>query len=192
MLNNNAINFTHLLLEYYKELGLNEKELAVLLMIEHVNNNDSILVTTSTLSLKMSLPADEIDDIMNNLYIRGYIDIHTGCNGGSSTSLEPIKDKVYSLFSKDVIRDTNMMNDKEMEDTRTEVLRLLEKTFDRSLTPLEIDRVDDWVSSGTPKNIIINSIKDAKLRHITSVNQIDKIILFKLREQDNYGNDIAK
>ena len=39
-----GIDFPYLLLEYYKKLGLSEKEVAVLFMINHLNNQKNDVV----------------------------------------------------------------------------------------------------------------------------------------------------
>ena len=38
---NNALNFSYLLLDYYKELNIKENELAVILMIDHLLSQDN-------------------------------------------------------------------------------------------------------------------------------------------------------
>ena len=52
-----GIDFPYLLLEYYKKLGLSEKEVAVLFMINHLNNQKNDVVTPDMLSMKMNLSA---------------------------------------------------------------------------------------------------------------------------------------
>ena len=40
------------------------------------------------------------------------------------------------------------------------------------------------------RKIILDSIKDAKAKNITNINSIDRIIVKKMREEDNFGNEI--
>ncbi len=187
--NGNAINFQFLLVEYYKKLNLDETDLVILLMIDHLTNDDSSFITADDIALKTTLSKDFIDERLSNLFLKKYIDI--GNDGKKAfTSLEPIKKIVYKLFQETIFNEAEIDENNELEETRTQVFDEMQKLFQRSLTPLEINRIDDWISSGTNRKIILDSIKDAKAKNITNINSIDRIIVKKMREEDNFGNEI--
>ena len=130
-----------------------------------------------------------IDERLSSLFLKKYIDI--GNDGKKAfTSLEPIKKIVYKLFQETIFNEAEIDENNELEETRTQVFDEMQKLFQRSLTPLEINRIDDWISSGTNRKIILDSIKDAKAKNITNINSIDRIIVKKMREEDNFGNEI--
>ena len=187
--NGNAINFQFLLVEYYKKLNLDETDLVILLMIDHLTNDDSSFITADDIALKTTLSKDFIDERLSNLFLKKYIDI--GNDGKKAfTSLEPIKKIVYKLFQETIFNEAEIDENNELEETRTQVFDEMQKLFQRSLTPLEINRIDDWISSGTNRKIILDSIKDAKAKNITNINSIDRINIKKMREEDNFGNEI--
>lgn len=187
--NGNAINFQFLLVEYYKKINLDETDLVILLMIDHLTNNDSSFITADDIALKTTLSKDLIDERLSNLFLKKYIDI--GNDGKKAfTSLDPIKKIVYKLFQETIFNEAEIDENNELEETRTLVFDEMQKLFQRSLTPLEINRIDDWISSGTNRKIILDSIKDAKAKNITNINSIDRIIVKKMREEDNFGNEI--
>ena len=187
--NGNAINFQFLLVEYYKKLNLDETDLVILLMIDHLTNDDSSFITADDIALKTTLSKDLIDERLSNLFLKKYIDI--GNDGKKAfTSLEPIKKIVYKLFQETIFNEAEIDENNELEEIRTQVFDEMQKLFQRSLTPLEINRIDDWISSGTNRKIILDSIKDAKAKNITNINSIDRIIVKKMREEDNFGNEI--
>ena len=187
--NGNAINFQFLLVEYYKKLNLDETDLVILLMIDHLTNDDSSFITADDIALKTTLSKDLIDERLSNLFLKKYIDI--GNDGKKAfTSLEPIKKIVYKLFQETIFNEAEIDENNELEETRTQVFDEMQKLFQRSLTPLEINRIDDWIYSGTNRKIILDSIKDAKAKNITNINSIDRIIVKKMREEDNFGNEI--
>ena len=68
-----ALDFRYLLLEYYKKLKINEHELAVILMIDHLIDQKNALITPDLLPLKMSLPTKEIDQILVKLIDRNFL-----------------------------------------------------------------------------------------------------------------------
>lgn len=187
--NGNAINFQFLLVEYYKKLNLDETDLVILLMIDHLTNDDSSFITADDIALKTTLSKDLIDERLSNLFLKKYIDI--GNDGKKAfTSLEPIKKIVYKLFQETIFNEAEIDENNELEEIRTQVFDEMQKLFQRSLAPLEINRIDDWISSGTNRKIILDSIKDAKAKNITNINSIDRIIVKKMREEDNFGNEI--
>lgn len=187
--NGNAINFQFLLVEYYKKLNLDETDLVILLMIDHLTNDGSSFITADDIALKTTLSKDLIDERLSSLFLKKYIDI--GNDGKKAfTSLEPIKKIVYKLFQETIFNEAEIDENNELEETRTQVFDEMQKLFQRSLTPLEINRIDDWISSGTNRKIILDSIKDAKAKNITNINSIDRIIVKKMREEDNFGNEI--
>ena len=74
-INTKAFSYHFLLLEYYKMLGLNDQEAMVLIMIEHLIQEEQCLVTASNLSLRMTASEEELDKIMNDLFMEGFLDI---------------------------------------------------------------------------------------------------------------------
>lgn len=188
-LNSNAFNYEYLLLEHYKKLGIDDKEALVLLMIEHLSKEEKNLITASNLSLKMTLEEEELDKIMNNLYVKGLIDVKS-IKGKVVTSLEPTYTKILECLKETILKDEEIKDNKEIETIRQEVIDELQDALGRELTALEEDTITTWISSGIDKKVIINSIKDAKRLKYVDINVVDRIILKKMRDQDNYGNEI--
>ena len=89
---NNALNFSYLLLDYYKELNIKENELAVILMIDHLLSQDNEFITKDVLQLKMSLSSKEIDNAITSLYQKKYIEFVVE-NNTAKTSIRPLKKK---------------------------------------------------------------------------------------------------
>lgn len=188
-INSNAINYEYLLLEYYKKLGITDLEALILLMIEHLTKDEKSLITASNLALKMGLDEEELDVIMNNLYVKGLIDIKTD-NGKLITSLEPTYSKILDCLRDTILKSAEMKENKEAESAREEVINELKDALGRDLTGLEEESVTTWISSDIDKKIIINSIKDAKQLRYVDINTIDRLIIKKMRNQDNYGNEL--
>lgn len=188
-INSNAINYEYLLLEYYKKLGITDLEALILLMIEHLTKDEKSLITASNLALKMGLEEEELDVIMNNLYVKGLIDIKTD-NGKLITSLEPTYSKILDCLRDTILKSAEMKENKEAESAREEVINELKDALGRDLTGLEEESVTTWISSDIDKKIIINSIKDAKQLRYVDINTIDRLIIKKMRNQDNYGNEL--
>ena len=181
---NNALNFSYLLLDYYKELNIKENELAVILMIDHLLSQDNEFITKDVLQLKMSLSSKEIDNAMTSLYQKKYIEFVVE-NSTAKTSIRPLKKILYKKFEQSIFSEEELKRNEESVKLREEVFSLLEEVFSRSLSPIEISRADEWIKANVDRDIIINSIKDAKVRNELSINVIDRIIINKIRSLNN-------
>ncbi|MEG1313593.1 MAG: hypothetical protein RSD40_04695, partial [Bacilli bacterium] len=73
-----AIDFNFLLLDYYKKFNITERELTIILMIDHLLNTDNSLITNELLSLKMNYTVDEIDEIFVSLMKIGFVEYIEG------------------------------------------------------------------------------------------------------------------
>lgn len=185
----NALNFSYLLLDYYKDLNINEEELAVILMIDHLLDQNNEFITNDLLSLKMSLDTKKIDTIMTILYQKKYIEfINEG--GKTKTSIRPLKKILFKMFERSIFTDEELKKNEDNLKLKEELFDLLEDCLSRNLSPIEISRVEEWIKSDISRDILINSIKDAKLRGEKTLQAIDRIIIRKLRTENNVGDKI--
>ncbi len=185
----NALNFYYLLLEYYKELNLTENEVIVILMISHLIEQGNEFVTNDLLALKMNLSINEIDVSLSSLFTKGYVEFLTD-GEKVYTSIDKIKKITYKMFEKSLFTDEENKENEELERIREKVYERFMKEFNRSLSPIEIDRIENWINDKVDEHIIIDSLLEAKKRKKLSVNYIDKIIISKLKSEDREGNDI--
>ena len=73
--NANAINFSYLLIEFYKKIGLSEEELAVVLIVDHLISQGNKVFNSSSLALNMNYSEKKIDDILAKLYERKLLEV---------------------------------------------------------------------------------------------------------------------
>lgn len=187
--NANALNFNYILLEFYKYLNLTEDEVMVILMINHLLSQGNELINSEILSLKMNMSNDEIDNVLSKLFTKGYIEFITK-DDKLYTSIDKIKSILVKCFEKSVFTDEELKENEELDQIRKEVFSIFQKEFNRSLTPIEINKIDMRITDGVKKEIIFDSLKDARNRRHLSINYIDKIIIERIRKEDNSGNDI--
>ena len=181
--NFNALNFSYLLLDFYKEMNLSEKELAVILMISHLLEQGNEFVTNDLLSLKMNMSSKEIDLCMTNLYKKKYIEFDM--NGEKpTTSIQPIKKIVCKKFEKSLFSEEEIKENAELSERREYVFKMFTDTFARELTPIELSHIDDWLKNGVSTEIIINSLKDAKAARKFSIQYIDTLVIKKSEENN--------
>jgi len=180
--NYNALNFSFLLLDFYKEMNLSENELAVILMINHLIEQGNEFITSEMLELKMSLSLKSIDSCMTNLYIKKYIEFLSKDNH-PYTSIEPIKRVIYKKFEKTLFSDEEIMANEELNIRRDRVFKFFTDSFRREMSPIELSHIDDWLKNNIPEEIIVNSVKDAINSNKLSISYIDSLIQRKLKNE---------
>ncbi len=169
------LDWRTLLIENYKDLGLDEQDLAIILIIDRCKSSGQQLVTPELISLKHTLSCEEIDSKMEVLMNKKYITIKD-CKEGLETSLQPLIDKMIM----------NVMNEqnKAMNKANDEIYTLLEKSFSRPLTQFEISVVRSWFDNGEKIEQIKEAINVAAFSNKKNINYIDSVLLEWKRRND--------
>ena len=186
-----AVDFRFLLLENYKKLKISENELAVIFMIDHLVSQGNPFITADLLSLKMSLDVKEIDTIIADLLTRGFMEYVT-LNGRTVTSLSPLKEKLFSNFAISVSKEAE--NKKAKEEMLSNIYQSFEAELGRTLQPMEISTIREWVDLGYSDEIIINALKEALAQGKKSIKSVDKVLLSwaKREELETEGKTTIK
>lgn len=170
-----ALDFRYLLLEYYRKLRLNENELAVILMIDHLLGQKNTLITPDLLSLKMSLSAKELDKIFVDLIEKGFLIFDTGKN--IKVSLKPLKKKLYETFERTLAKDHETKISEEKTRVLQNIYQVFEKELSRPLSPLEFSLIGEWVDHGFSDETIIEALRTALSKGKKTLKSVDKILL---------------
>jgi len=176
-----ALDLKHLLLDHYKALGFQEKHVMVILVMDQLLKLDNHLITAELLSLKMTLPLEEIDATMVELLNRKFIEYVTE-SGKTHTTLNPLKQLLYKRFQQQVIHQTQELT----VNAQANLFQRIEKEFGRTLSPLEISRIQDWLQFGYSEAIIISSLEEAITKQKKSIRFMDKY-LQKQTTKENFN-----
>ncbi len=177
------LDYRYLLVDNYKLLGLNEKELVILLLIDSVECENPTLITAEQLTLKMCIEESEIDTLLTSLLERKFLS-YENYNSIMYTSIKNTKEKILELFKRDMLisSDSNFIK---FEDEGSEVYKAFEEKLKRSLTPIEFDTIRSWFVDGIKKEAIIDALNECalKYKHIT-LKAVDKIIMKNMTSSD--------
>ena len=186
-----AVDFRFLLLENYKKLKISENELTVIFMIDHLVTQGNPFITADLLSLKMSLDVKEIDALIADLLTRGFME-YTTLNGRTVTSLNPLKEKLFSNFALSVSKESE--NKKAKEEMLSNIYQSFEVELGRTLQPMEVSTIREWVDLGYSDEIIINALKEALAQGKKSIKSVDKVLLSwaKREELETEGKTTIK
>jgi len=178
-----AIDFRYLLIDNYKRLKISEEELATLLVIDLLISQGNPFITADLLALKMSLKSEAIDKVLATLLKKGLIDYVVAGNK-TVTTLEPLMKKLYREFQLSLAEEQQASSDREMKEKLENIYSTFQKLLGRSLSPLEISKIREWVSYGYSDEMIIAALKEALSKGKKSLKSVDKILLQWLARDD--------
>ena len=171
-----AIDFRYLLIDNYKRLKISEEELAVILVIDLLISQGNPFITADLLALKMTLKSEQIDKILATLLKKGLIDYVTkGKN--TVTTLEPLTAKLYREFQVSFNREQEANSNKDTKEMLENIYAVFQQLLGRSLSPVEIAKIGEWVSYGYSDEMIIAALKEALSRGKKSLRSVEKILL---------------
>lgn len=80
----------------------------------------------------------------------------------------------YSKVSSIVVDKINSVDSKSVKSIN--VYEIIEDEFGRPLSPMELELVKTWISSGTNEEIIIEAVREASLNSVYNMSYIDAIL----------------
>ena len=169
------IDFRHLLLSSYTKMGLSENELVTIFMIDHLTKNGNAFITGDLLALKMNLKTKELDSILATLLKKDLIS-YESTPTGLRTSLEPLRAKLYNQLQAGMEKDKVNLLSAEREGILTRLNTYFEKRLNRTLSPLEMDVIGNWLDDAYEEEEIRNALEDAIAKRRKSFKSIDKIL----------------
>lgn len=171
-----AIDFRYLLLENYKKLKISEEELATIFVIDHLIGQGNPFVTVDLLSLKMTLEVKKIDECVANLITKGLFEYKT-VGKKTIATLEPLKKKLYREFQIYLSKEEEEKTSKRISEQLDNVYQNFEELLGRTLSPVEIAKIHEWISYGYSDKTIIDALKEALSKNKKSLRSVDKILL---------------
>ncbi len=170
-----ALDFRYLLLEYYKKLKISENELAVIFMIDHLLSQKNTLVTPDLLSLKMNLSTKELDKIMVGLIEKNFLVYDIGKK--TKISLKPLQKKLYEAFQLSLAKEQEISSSEEKSQYMSNIYEVFERELKRSLSPLELSLINEWVNDGFSDETIINALHETLRKGKKTLKSVDKLLV---------------
>ncbi len=178
-----AIDFRYILLDTYKKLGINENELAVILMLDHLIRGNNQFITADLLSLKMTLKTKDIDSILASLLKKEYI-AYDLTKEGMRTSIEPLKKKLYEQFQHELAKNQANLVSADRAEALNRLFAYFEKRLNRTLSPLENDLISSWLDDGYREEDITSALEDTLASNHRSMKYVDKMLRTARRRED--------
>jgi len=167
----NQIHIPKQLLLTYKNLGLNEIEVMVILQIYRFLQENNEFPTPEELSSYLTINEKDCSNILRKLIQNGFLKIKQLKNEQNQLSeaycLNPLWDKVFNLVDS---------TDEEGNNIGT-IFILFEQEFGRPLSPFEIETINAWLDEdGFLPALIKAGLRESVLMGKLNFTYIDRIL----------------
>lgn len=156
-----------LLLSSYKNLGISDEELIVIVVI--MNYGDKVIYDPEMFAKDINGDKRKVMKIIDNLCDKNVL----------SLIIEKNDKKTYEYISLDLLYEklTNTFLEKEeVKEIDNSIFSIFENELGRTLSPMEYEKIKEWVTSGNTNEMIALALKEAVLNGVSNLNYIDSIL----------------
>lgn len=167
------LNYQALLLKNYKALEMDEIELIVILKILDIYKSTKKIRVTRLVS-ETKLKKIEIESALDSLMTKKLysLDLNENENGvyEEKFNLQPLFSKIEDLFKSEEIL--------KVEEGLKGVVTTIEREFNRTITPMEYNVLEDFVKKdGFTIDEINKAIKSAVMQQKVSLSFIERLLI---------------
>jgi DNA replication protein len=155
----------YILFKNYKTLGLNEKDLVVLI---HLINEPPVF-NPKQMSEELMMPLPEVMMEIDMLCSKEFISLEMKETQVKEEyiSLSPLYKKLaYFTTSSEIPK----------EEAKINIYDLFEKEFSRTLSPMEYEIITTWLNSGYTEELINLALKEAVYNGALNLRYVDKVL----------------
>ena len=176
-LHQGQLTIPNVLLKYYRQIGLNERELVVLLQLQAANQQDGF-PNFQTIAQQMNCSRDELFEAIQSLINKQVLTIHTIQNSAGKSEDRLNFDVLYEKLWHCLQQQQKQAAEKEETLKLQDLYTLFEQEFGRSLSPIELDTLNMWLDDDHyAPELIQMALKEAVLNQVDSLKYIDRILL---------------
>ncbi|ADG06384.1 DnaD domain-containing protein [Kyrpidia tusciae] len=182
LLQESAMAIPVYLLTWYKEIGMYDQELALILHLVYMKERENTVFPTYTeLARRMTATEDEIAGMVQRLIGHGLLDLqhrmdeHTG-TWQDSYDLSPLFMRLARVWLERHVE--QLPRPWATADVASRLFRLFEEEFGRPLSAIEIEQLIQWLDQDAyPEWMIQEALREAVLSGTLSLRYIDRILL---------------
>ena len=146
------------------KLSLNE-----FLVLVYFDNSFNSTLDIELIGNTLGLDEGSIMEAFNGLMIKGLVNIET-CKDLENRMQEVVTlCGVYDLVCDDVEEVTQ-------EEVKTDIFKVFEKELGRTISSMELELINGWLTIGTPEELILGALREAVYNGVTNFKYIDRII----------------
>ena len=174
-MNNNLINLLKdrpyivpkALLSNYIELGISPEELVIIIVIMAYGNK--VIYDPESFARDINDNKHHVMKVINGLIDKNILSLVIEKNNRKTyeyISLDILYDKLYNIIIGN--------NDSEVIDES--VFSVFEGELGRMISPMEYEKIKEWITSGNSNELIVLALKEAVMKGVSNFNYIDSIL----------------
>lgn len=157
-----------ILLKSYRTLNITEEELILLICL--INEGDKIIYNPSMFLEKIDLDKFKIMQLLNDLTEKNLIEIKIENNKSGKKEEYIYLDLLYNkLFHL-------LLEQKHQTSINTDLFSLFEQELGRTISPMEVEIIKEWLHDGHSEELIKEALKEAIYNNARNLKYIDRIL----------------
>lgn len=162
------IMIPQVLFKNYKTLNLTEEELIILICL--INEGDKVIYNPNFFTEEIGFDKFKAMQILNDLSEKGFINIKVENDDTGKKEEYIYLDLLYNkLF--------NILLDKAPEPTiSSDVFTLFETELGRTISPMEVEIIKEWLHDGISEELIKEALKEAIINNVRNLKYVDRIL----------------
>lgn len=186
-----------ILLKFYKKLNITEKELLILICL--LNEGDKSSYNPTLFTEELNFDKYESMQLLNDLADKNLVHIKIENNKNGKK-----EEYIYLDFLYNKLLNLLLDDEPELEpSTNTDLFSLFEQELGRTISPMEVEIIKEWVHDGISEDLIKEALKEAIYNNVRNLKYIDRILYswqqkgFKtkadiIKDKKNYRNNQKK
>ena len=166
LIKDKPIFIPRVLLNNYKLLNITDEELIIIMVI--ISYGDRVLYNPEKFAKEINTSRQNVMKIINNL-----------CNKSILTiDIEKKNYKSYEYISLDLLygKLANIFYNVEEKEIDTSIFTVFESELGRTLSPMEYEKIKEWITSGNSEELVASALKEAVMNGVNNFNYIDRIL----------------
>lgn len=169
ILQDSPVIVPRILLNNYRKLNINEEELVVIMLI--ISLGSTIEYNPDVFVRELGMDKQEVMSIISRLIGKNILSIEIVKNGRKSEeylSLSLLYDKLLNIV-KDVSEEDKVK-------INSSIFNVFEEELGRLLSPMEIEKIKEWVNTYKNDDLIVSALNEAVLNGVSNLRYIDAIL----------------
>ena len=167
LLKDKPIIIPRILLNNYRLLNINEVELILITLI--MSLGDKVIYNPEEFYKETNIGKHEIMKIINDLIEKNLL----------SLVVEKNNHKTYEYLSLDLLYEklfNIIISKEEKEEISNSVFSTFESELGRTLSPMEYEKIKEWITSGNSEELITCALREAVMNGVGNFSYIDSIL----------------
>jgi len=164
IIQNRDIVIPRLLFMNFKNIGLTEQELILVIYIMNTSN----IFNPKQISNDLNITLNNVMELMEELTAKGIIKLELKKIGNIRNEYINL-DGLYEKITFKILN-------KEEPEKQSNIYSIFEEEFGRTISAMEIEIINAWIDNGTSEETILLALKEATYNGVSNLRYIDRII----------------